>query len=214
MPFQLCTKRYSGEGAVTNSSFESTEEQILIRQLKQGDMGSYEIIFHRYYPLYFQFAKGMLKEEQAAEDILQNVFMKIWLHKEMLNETKSIKNYIYVLTKREILNHFRTKYHTQVILTEEISLFDTVDKNKMVEVEYNELEETVQQVIDCMPPRRRDIYCLSRIQLLPNKEIAQQLGISIRTVEKHLELALQTLRKQLGEFLFFILYVGLSLGIF
>jgi RNA polymerase sigma-70 factor (ECF subfamily) len=200
--------------AVTNSSFEQAEEQILIRQLKRGDLSSYERIFHRYHAVYVEFAKGMLKDEQAAEDILQNVFMKIWLHKERLDETKNIQNYIYVLTKREILNHFRTKYHSHVILTEELSLFDTVDKNKMVEVEYNELEETVQQVIDCMPPRRRDIYCLSRIQLLPNKEIAQQLGISIRTVEKHLELALQTFRKQLGEFLFFILYVGLSLGIF
>lgn len=164
-------------------------------------MGSYEIIFHRYYPLYFQFAKGMLKEEQAAEDVLQNVFMKIWLNKETLNETQSIKNYIYVLTKREILNYFRAKYHTQVILTEEISLFDVPDKNTTSEVEFNDLKETVQQVIDCMPPRRRDIYYLSRLQSLPNKEIAQQLGISIRTVEKHLQLALQTFRKQLGEFL-------------
>lgn len=70
------------------------------------------------------------------------------------------------------------------------------------------MRETVQQVIDCMPPRRRDIYCMSRLKSIPNKEIAQQLGISIRTVEKHLELALQTFRKQLGDFLFILVYLG------
>jgi RNA polymerase sigma-70 factor (ECF subfamily) len=185
-----------------------TEEQILIRQLKRGEMGSYEIIFHRYYSLYFQFAKGMLKDEQAAEDILQNVFMKIWMKRERLNENQSIRNYIYVLTKREILNHFRLKYHSQVILTEEIWQFDMADKHKIQELDYHELRETVQQVIDCMPPRRRDIYCMSRLKSIPNKEIAQQLGISIRTVEKHLELALQTFRKQLGDFLFILVYLG------
>ncbi|HHT29138.1 RNA polymerase sigma-70 factor [Petrimonas mucosa] len=185
-----------------------TEEQILIRQLKRGEMGSYEIIFHRYYSLYFQFAKGMLKDEQAAEDILQNVFMKIWMKRERLNENQSIRNYIYVLTKREILNHFRLKYHSQVILTEEIRQFDMADKHKIQELDYHELRETVQQVIDCMPPRRRDIYCMSRLKSIPNKEIAQQLGISIRTVEKHLELALQTFRKQLGDFLFILVYLG------
>ena len=102
-----------------------------------------------------------------------------------LNENQSIRNYIYVLTKREILNHFRLKYHSQVILTEEIRQFDMADKHKIQELDYHELRETVQQVIDCMPPRRRDIYCMSRLKSIPNKEIAQQLGISIRTVEKN-----------------------------
>ena len=56
-----------------------TEEQLLLRQLREGDMGSYETLFHRYYPTFFAFARGMLKDAGAAEDIIQNVFMKIWI---------------------------------------------------------------------------------------------------------------------------------------
>ena len=75
----------------------ATEEQLLLQRLREGDMGSYETLFHRYYPTFFAFAKGMLKDAGAAEDIIQNVFMKIWIHREALDETMSIKNYISVL---------------------------------------------------------------------------------------------------------------------
>lgn len=137
---------------------EQREEQLLLRQLRRGDMDSYEIIFHRYYPTYFHFAKGMLKDEKSAEDIIQNVFMKIWINKETLDETKSIKNYIYLLSKREILNHFRAKYHTQVVLSEKIHTFDIPEEIQTSDLELVELKETVQQVIKHMPPRRRYIY--------------------------------------------------------
>ena len=195
---------------------EQREEQLLLRQLKRGDMDSYEILFHRYYPTYFHFAKGMLKDEKTAEDITQNVFMKVWMNREALDETKSIKNYIYVLSKREILNHFRAKYHTQVILTEKIHDFDVPEEIQTSDLELVELKETVQEVIKQMPPRRRHIYFLSRFKSLSNKEIAQQLGLSIRTVEKHIQLAVRTFREQLGEFFILIplLYMELFLPYF
>ncbi len=186
---------------------DQKEEQLLLRQLKRGDIDSYEIIFHRYYPTYFHFAKGMLKDSKTAEDIVQNVFMKIWLNRENLEENKSIKNYIYVLSKREILNHFRAKYNTQILLAEEISAFDVPDEEKALGLDYERLKGSVEQVINHMPPRRRSIYHMSRFESLSNKEIAEKLGISIRTVEKHIELAIRTFREKLGEFFFIILLI-------
>ena len=64
----------------------ATEEQLLLQRLREGDMGSYETLFHRYYPTFSAFAKGMLKDAGAAEDIIQNVFMKIWIHREALTK--------------------------------------------------------------------------------------------------------------------------------
>ena len=177
-----------------------TEEQLLLRQLREGDMGSYETLFHRYYPTFFAFARGMLKDAGAAEDIIQNVFMKIWIHREALDETMSIKNYIYVLSKREVFNYLRAKYNTHVVLTEQSSSTDEPT------TDYRELREAVQSVIDTMPPKRRSVFCLSRFKSLTNQEIADKLGISIRTVEKHIELALRTFKEQLGSL--FALFVG------
>ena len=179
-----------------------TEEQLLLRQLREGDMGSYETLFHRYYPTFFAFARGMLKDAGAAEDIIQNVFMKIWIHREALDETMSIKNYIYVLSKREVFNYLRAKYNTHVVLTEDMM---TLEQSSST-TDYRELREAVQSVIDTMPPKRRSVFCLSRFKSLTNQEIADKLGISIRTVEKHIELALRTFKEQLGSF--FALFVG------
>ncbi len=187
-------------------SFSVTEEQLLLRQLRDGDMKSYETLFHRYYPTFFAFARGMLKDEGAAEDIIQNVFMKIWIHREALDETMSIKNYIYVLSKREIFNHLRTKYNTHVVLTEDMMMLEQSSPSEEVPADYRELREAVQSVINAMPPKRRSVFCLSRFKSLTNQEIADRLGISIRTVEKHIELALRMFKEQLGGF--FTLLLG------
>ena len=181
------------------------EEQLLLRQLREGDMASYEILFHRYYPTFFAFAKGMLKDEGAAEDIIQNVFMKIWIHREALVETMSIKNYIYVLSKREVFNHLRAKYNTHVVLTEDMMTLEHPSEHEETQSDYRELREAVQNVI-AMPPKRKSVFCLSRFKSLTNQEIADKLGISIRTVEKHIELALRTFKEQLGGF--FTLLMG------
>ena len=184
----------------------STEEQLLLQRLREGDMGSYETLFHRYYPTFFAFAKGMLKDAGAAEDIIQNVFMKIWIHREALDETMSIKNYIYVLSKREVFNHLRAKYNTHVVLTEDMMTLERPSSMDEPTTDYRELREAVQSVINTMPPKRRSVFCLSRFKSLTNQEIADKLGISIRTVEKHIELALRTFKEQLGSF--FALFVG------
>ena len=157
-------------------------------------------------PTFFAFAKGMLKDAGAAEDIIQNVFMKIWIHREALDETMSIKNYIYVLSKREVFNYLRAKYNTHVVLTEDMMTLERPSSIDEPTTDYRELREAVQSVINTMPPKRRSVFCLSRFKSLTNQEIADKLGISIRTVEKHIELALRTFKEQLGSF--FALFVG------
>lgn len=189
-----------------NTKISSTaEERLLLRQLREGDMNSYETLFHRYYPSFFAFAKGMLKDAGAAEDIIQNVFMKIWIHREALDETMSIKNYIYVLSKREIFNYLRAKYNTHVVLTEDMVTLESSSPDNELPTDYGELREAVQNVINSMPPKRKSIFCLSRFKSLSNQEIADKLGISIRTVEKHIELALRTFKEQLGGFFTFLM---------
>mgnify|MGYP000564624759 CR=1 FL=1 len=143
---------------------------------------------------------------EDAEDIIQNVFMKIWIHREALDETMSIKNYIYVLSKREVFNYLRAKYNTHVVLTEDMMTLERPSSIDEPTTDYRELREAVQSVINTMPPKRRSVFCLSRFKSLTNQEIADKLGISIRTVEKHIELALRTFKEQLGSF--FALFVG------
>ena len=95
-------------------------EEELLRQLIRGDIAGYEVLFHKYYPTFFAFIKGMTKETAVAEDIAQNIFMKVWLNREKLDAAKSIRNYLFVLAKHEIYNYFRTKSRTFTTLKEAI----------------------------------------------------------------------------------------------
>lgn len=96
-------------------------EEELLRQLIRGDIAGYEVLFHKYYPTFFAFIKGMTKETVVAEDITQNIFMKVWLNRERLDAAKSICNYLFVLAKHEIYNYFRTKSRTFTTLKEAIA---------------------------------------------------------------------------------------------
>lgn len=181
------------------------QEQDLLRQLIRGDIAGYEVLFHKYNPTFFAFIKGMTKETAVAEDIAQNIFMKVWLNREKLDAAKSIRNYLFVLAKHEIYNYFRTKSRTFTTLKEAIAQAES--KGGGIQPPRNEIEEKldlaetaeqVETIVGKMPPQRQQIFRMSRFEHMPSREIAEQLNLSVRTVDKHLELALKELRKYLN----------------
>ena len=80
------------------------DERQLIDMLRKGDSLSFEILFQQYYVRFYNFCRNLIKNSQEAEDIVQNVFMKVWINRMNLRSDQSIHNYIYVLTKHEVLN--------------------------------------------------------------------------------------------------------------
>ena len=182
------------------------QEQDLLRQLIRGDIAGYEVLFHKYYPTFFAFIKGMTKETAVAEDIAQNIIMKVWLNREKLDAAKSIRNYLFVLAKHEIYNYFRTKSRTFTTLKEAIAQTESKggggtlpSRNEIEEkLDLAETAEQVEIIVGKMPPQRQQIFRMSRFEHMPSREIAEQLNLSVRTVDKHLELALKELRKYLN----------------
>ena len=178
------------------------QEQDLLRQLIRGDIAGYEVLFHKYYPTFFAFIKGMTKETAVAEDIAQNIFMKVWLNREKLDAAKSIRNYLFVLAKHEIYNYFRTKSRTFTTLKEAIAQTESKGggnlPSRKEKLDLAETAEQVEIIVGKMPPQRQQIFRMSRFEHMPSREIAEQLNLSVRTVDKHLELALKELRKYLN----------------
>ena len=93
----------------------------LISAIIRGDVGAYEQLFVRYYPTLLHFIRGMLKDDHMSEDIAQNIFMKLWIHREKLDSTQSVKNYLFVLAKHEIYNIFKAKRTTMLSLLPQLS---------------------------------------------------------------------------------------------
>ena len=167
----------------------------LIELHREGDPLSFEILFQKYYVRFYNFVFNLTKNSQAAEDIIQNVFMKIWINRASLRPDQSIHNYIYVLSKREMLNHIRDrKAYVQVerlVMTEQPS--EEVTDQSMA---LKELDERIRRFIADMPEQRRKVFLLSRYRGLTNKEIAEMMGLSVRTVDRHINLALTSLKKE------------------
>lgn len=171
------------------------EDRHLIGLLKEGDTLGYEILFQKYYVRFVNFVKNLLKDHQAAEDIVQNVFMKVWVNRVSLHTDQSIHNWMYVLTKHEVLNHIRNrKVTTQV---EQLLAPDSPDHPLTDDgADYRELDQRIKEFISLMPEQRRKVFMLSRYRGMTNRQIAELLDISVRTVDRHINLALTSLRKE------------------
>ena len=171
------------------------DESRLIELIREGDPLSFEILFQKYYVRFYNFVLNLTKNPQTAEDIVQNVFMKICINRKNLRPDQSIHNYIYVLSKHEVLNHLRDrKVYTQVerlVMAEQP--YEAVTDQTM---DLKELDDRIRKFIAAMPEQRRKVFLLSRYRGMGNKAIAELMGLSVRTVDRHINLALTSLRKE------------------
>lgn len=166
----------------------------LILGLKKGDYRCYESLFERYYARYVNFVDEIINDREAAKDLVQESFIKVWLNKERLDSDLSIGNYLYVLVKRATINFIRDRKFAESLSTE---LAEGLSSNEDGEqrVVARESIRRIQGAVDHLPPQRRTVFLMSRQQGLSNKEIAAQLQLSEKTIERHITLALSSLRK-------------------
>lgn len=136
---------------------------------------------------------------EIAEEWVQNSFVKLYAHKESIEAGISIRAYLYVILKNQILNHYRNQlvrdkheaYMAKQSLVEDHSIIDQIASK--------ELEVHINKEIDQLPVKCREVFILSRKEFLSNKEIAAKLNISENTVEQHIRKAISRLRMSLGK---------------
>ena len=171
----------------------SSDKQ-LIRAIKGGDTKSFEKLFERYYDRYFSFACALLHDADAAEDVLQNVFLKLWIGRDRLDENRSVENYLLVSVRNEIFDYLRLKYN-QTVVRGETPEKEDISADIEEEMFWSETSDRMDKIIKNMPPQRQRIFMMSRYENMASKDIADALGLSVRTVERHIYLALQDLKQ-------------------
>ena len=158
-----------------------------------------EIIFTTHYSAGKYFAINLLKSEEDAEDIIQDVFAKLWTQPEVWLENKDIGQYIYDMTKNTTFNFIKRKrleqsYQEQLsqkyLIEDLLKSEDTLDP-----IYYKEALLIIRLILDRLPERRRKVFERSRINNMSNMEIAQALNISVRTVEHQIYLTLLEIKK-------------------
>ena len=184
----------------------------IIRRLKQDEKKALDDLFGYYYPRLFHFSKSILKIEAEVDDILQEVFVKLWLNRHKIGNVETFNSYIFTITKNEVLNLIRTNIRNNSFKNELFQRSVAEEFQMHSQLEFNEVKSGIDQVISQLPEKRRQIFMLSRTEGFSNKEIAQQLNISEKTVEDHITHAIKKIKISLkGMGIISLLYVYLFL---
>jgi len=186
------------------------EERQLIVRLKDGHQASFQVLYSKYAPILFAFSRKYLQSREDAEEIVQEVFLRIWDKRDNIDENQSFSSYVIQAAKHRIFNGFRKKVNEQAYLDFLIYADDPHGNFTELDVEYQEIKIKTEKSILSMPPKRQEIFRLSREGGLKNKEIADKLQISIKTVENQMGQALKFLREELSDYQLLVLLFLIS----
>lgn len=181
------------------------DEHVLVERMKKGDRTAFNALYKEHYSSLYTFA-ALLLEADDAEDTVQDVFLNVWLHREKIDESQLLKNYLLRSVYNTALNVLkRKKRQVDYVATGDkeidplLAPYYDPDANEVIRRLYNqELHREIAAAIQSLPPKCREVFSMSYLQNMPSKEISRQLGISPRTVDNHIYAALKQLREQLA----------------
>ena len=187
------------------------QDMQMIEQLKVGSKEAFRLLFDTIGPKIHAFAMSYLKNEVDAEELLQEVFLKLWEVRATLDSSKNIKSFLFKICINLIYDFIRRKNIEQAYLDYSGKNHPAYGESTWHDVIYNDMLNNLHQVVAAMPVQRQRIFKLSKEENLTTKEIAEQLNLSRRTVENQLYRAISFLKEKLGtgslpSLLFFFLH--------
>lgn len=180
----------------------ASEKEYIIR-ISNGDTKAFDIIFMLYYPKVKSFILGLIKDEENARDLAQDIFLKVWVNRGKIAEIEYFKSYLFQMSKNVVYDYFSK----QQKVSDHVPIWkiDPTDTSLIDEkIEAEDLELLVNLLIQNMPEQRRKVYVMSRREGLKNDEISEKLNISKRTVETHISNALKDIRKLISSVILFL----------
>lgn len=174
------------------------DEDVLFR-LKQGDESAFESIYWKYNSWVFNFIHSLLFDKSLAEDLTQTVFLKIWEKRESIDPELGFDSYLFAIARNLVYKETENRLQSELLsdtLKEHSANHDSLTEEN---IDADSLREYINNLIEKLPPSRRQIFQLSRHAHLSNKEIASRLSISEKTVETQLYRALRFLKQKLSE---------------
>ncbi|WP_417885755.1 RNA polymerase sigma factor [Zunongwangia sp.] len=183
-------------------SFDNNEK--LIHHLQAGDVECFQYIFNELVEPLTAFIYTYTHDEALAEDIVQHSFMKLWEKRTFLDPQGSLKTFLFTITHNRFIDLYR-KDKKQVYLTDTIYIETVLETEELNEENLKPRLEQIDKAIENLPQKCREVFLLKRENNLKNKEIAEYLEISIKTVEYHISRGLRIIRQQVLVWLILII---------
>jgi len=176
---------------------KSNKELLIL--IREGDMIAFYNIYERYCKRLYGFVLRYIKNEADAEEIVQEVFVKVWEARSKLDIYSSFESFLFTIAYNSTISLFRKRVCEKKYL-EYLKLLQHLEKapDLIDEIQFNDLNSKVQTLLNELTPRQKEIFLLSREEGLSHEEIAKKLDISVNTVKKHMVNTLAFLRSGLG----------------
>lgn len=178
-------------------NYQNLDDRELVQLLREENQDAFAEIYYRYWKRIYALALSYLKSPEAAQDIVQEAFVKIWLNREYLLQVKEFRPYLFVIARNLVISELRkTVFHSTLDpgekLEEELYLPDS-------QLSYKESVRLLHQAIELLPPQQQRAYQLSRNEGKRYEDIALEMGISRLTVRSHMTKAIDFIRNYLKE---------------
>ena len=172
---------------------QTSDDITLLRRIARGDQRAFAVLFDRHWKVLYTKAVNILEDPDAAQDVVQDCFISLW-EKSTHQSIENVGGYLYQSVRYACFMHLRSGAISQKHLDHITQRATATSTSAEQELDARELQAVLDQSIDRLPEKCREIFYLSRFELLPNKQIAEQLQISPKTVENQITKALRILR--------------------
>ena len=189
-----------------SQKYSQDEAQALVKALKEGNQLAFSIVYKTYAAQTFSLAFKYLLNKELAEDAVQNLFLKLWLKKEEIDETKPINRYLFTMLNNDLLNTLRDSKKKIYLLEDCLSMVLELEDNSQNENLKQEQMNIIQQALEQLSPQRRKVFEMKVSGKYSNQEIADKLNLSINTIKFQYSQSLKQIRATVGELSLLLLY--------
>jgi len=191
---------------------KQADKEVLIR-LKKGDYAAFEELYWIYNRRLYNFVLSVLFDKSLAEDITQTCFLKIWENRATIDEEKGFTSYLHTIAKNLVYRETERQLLKNRFLTVLQERQQNTDNTTQETIDARLLQEHIEELIEKLPPSRKEIFIMSKLQGLSNKEIAEKLSISEKTVETQVYRSIQFLKKHFKDYFILLGLLFLASGI-
>lgn len=172
----------------------------LIKAFKKGDEQAFRTLFDLYHERLFYFLFGLLKSKEDAEEIVQETFLKIWESREQFWEDFPFESLLFRIARNASINHHRKKVN-RAVFEKDFSFYADLSEHAADQyVLFKETQGLIDTIINGLPPKRKEIFLLQKVEGLSRQEIAEKLNISVITVDHQLFKANQQVKKEFQKY--------------
>lgn len=176
----------------------------IVIRVRDGNQEAFTYLYNIYWWKVYHFTKLYITSDRESEEIVQDVFIKLWDSRHTLDEMKSLDGYLFIITRNTIFNYNRRSFNEESF---EMTVLNSMEEGEAYNVEdelmASDLKKFIDELIEQMPSQRKKIFQMSREEGLSNKEIAERLDITVKAVERSITLSLRFLRDSLIMFIVF-----------